>query len=179
MRLRSPIVRIVIDTGTSEPSADEVVARLRDVLPEFSRADVTLAIENHDRFPAATLEKIIERCDSRHVGICLDTANSLGCGEDVHTALRVLEPWVVNVHMKDFRASRLPHQKGFVVEGCPAGQGVLEIPRLLARLRDRQRVPSVILELWSPPESTIKESVAKEEAWTQESVRYLRHFVLE
>jgi len=32
--------------------------RLREVSPEFERAGVCLAVENHDRFPAATLRRI-------------------------------------------------------------------------------------------------------------------------
>jgi sugar phosphate isomerase/epimerase len=178
-RLRSPLVRTLIDTETSQPAPDEAIAALRTVLPAFAEADVTLAIENHDRFPAATLAGIIERCDSRHVGICLDTANSLGCGEDIQTVVRTLGQYVVNVHIKDFRVQRLPHKKGFVVEGCPAGQGLLDIPRLLADLRELGRGPNVILELWPPPEPTIEASIAKEDDWTRESIDYLRQYVSE
>lgn len=179
MRLRSPIVRTIIDTESSQPTPDEVVAKLRRVLPQFEQAGVWLAIENHDRFPAATLATIIERCASEHVGVCLDTANSLGCGEDLRTVLDILGGWVVNLHIKDFCVRRLPHKKGFSVEGCPAGQGLLNIPRLLADLRDLRRDPNVILELWPPPADDIEQSVAKEEAWTRESIRYLRQFVPE
>jgi 3-oxoisoapionate decarboxylase len=179
VRLHSPFVRVVIDTDLRQPSPDEVVATFREVLPAFEQANVCLAIENHDRFPAATLLEIIERMGSRHIGICLDTANSLGCGEDLHTVLRVLGPYVVNLHVKDFRVERLPHKKGFTVFGCPAGQGVLDVPRLLADLRELGRDPSIILELWPPPEETIERSVAKEEAWVRESIRYLQQFVTE
>ena len=49
--------------------------------PHSKRAGVCLAIENHDRFPCATLAEILDRLDSPCAGICLDTANSLGCLE--------------------------------------------------------------------------------------------------
>jgi 3-oxoisoapionate decarboxylase len=179
VRLDSPIVRVVIDTATSHPTSDEVVMGLREILPEFGRAGVCLAIENHDCFPALSLREIIERCGGRHIGICLDTANSFGCGEDLHTVLRALAPYVVNLHLKDFCVRRLAHQKGFVVEGCPAGQGLVDVPRLLADLRSHRRDPSVILELWPPPAATIEESIAKEENWARESIRYLRGLVSE
>jgi 3-oxoisoapionate decarboxylase len=177
VQFHSPILRVVIDTESDEPSPEKVVATLREVLPQFERANVCLAIENHDRFPAATLAKIIKETGSQHVGICLDTANSLGCGEDVYTVLRALGPHVVNLHIKDFRAPRLAHRKGFSIVGCPAGQGVLDIQRLLSDLRALGRNPSVILELWPPPEATIEASIAKEESWTRESIHYLRQFV--
>jgi sugar phosphate isomerase/epimerase len=177
VQLRSPLVRVVIDTDTHQPSPDEVVRSLTTILPEFAAANTRLAIENHDRFPARTLAEIIVRCDSSFLGICLDTANSLGCGEDVHTVLNVVGPHIINVHIKDFRVVRLTHKKGFVVEGCPAGQGVLDIPTLNAELRRLQRELSVILELWPAPEATIEQSIAKEEAWARESIAYLRQFI--
>jgi 3-oxoisoapionate decarboxylase len=179
VKLRSPLLRVVIDTADSHPSPDEVVSLLREVLPEFERAGVCLAVENHDRFPAATLAIIVERCDSDHLGIVLDTANSLGCGEDVHTVLQSLGPWVVNLHVKDFSARRMDHRKGFIIEGCPAGQGLVDIPRLLDELRGLARDPNVILELWPPPEASSEASIAKEEAWTRQSVRSLRRWILD
>src|SRR5262245_3197379 len=176
IRLRSPFVRVVIDTASSEPTPDEVVDALHQVLLDYSRADVWLAIENHDRFHAATLAQIIERCRGHNVGICLDTANSIGCGEDVSTLLRTLGPWIINLHIKDYCAPRLPHKKGFTIEGCPAGQGILDIPQLLADINRFGRDPNAILELWPAPEPTIEQTIAKELDWTTQSLHYLRQF---
>jgi sugar phosphate isomerase/epimerase len=176
-RLGSSFVRVVLDTEDSQPTTDEVVEALHAVLLDFSRADVFLAIENHDRFPAATLAQIIERCRGHNVGICLDTANSIGCGEDLSTLLRTLGPWVINLHVKDYCASRLPHKKGFLIEGCPAGSGILDIPRLLADVARFGRNPNAILELWPAPEESIEASIAKENDWAEESIRYLRKYI--
>jgi sugar phosphate isomerase/epimerase len=175
--LRSPLLRVVIDTEDEQPAVDDIVQSLGQVLPDFESAGVTLAIENHDRFPAAVLASLIERCGSPRLGICLDTANSLGCGEDLQTVLRVLGPWIVNLHIKDFTARRLPHNKGFIVEGCPAGEGLVNVPRLLAELQRLGRDASAILELWPPPEATIQQSIAKELDWTRRSLRYLRGYI--
>lgn len=172
VRLRSPLLRLVLDTEHSRLSPHEAVQALRQVLPEFAAANVCLAIENHDRFPAATLADLLEQLGGEHVGICLDTANSLGCGEGLDTLLRVLGRRVVNLHVKDFRARRLSHGKGFLIEGCPAGDGLVDIPGLLADLLVRGRDPNAILELWAPPEAS-----AREDDWAAESVRYLRRFI--
>jgi sugar phosphate isomerase/epimerase len=179
VRLGSPLLRVVLDTDKDHPSPDEVVQRLESLLPHFERAGVCLAIENHDRFPAATLADMLRQLDGkgRHVGICLDTANSLGCGEGLDTLLRELGRFVVNLHVKDFQATRLPHKKGFLIEGRPAGQGQLDIPRLLAELRSMGQNANAIVELWPAPEATLAETIAKEDAWAAESVRYLRRFV--
>ena len=174
---KSPIVRVVLDTAGRQPTPDEVVATLASVLPAFERAGVCLAIENHDRFRSATLAEILDRLDSPCAGICLDTANSLGCLEVVETVLEVLGPRTVNLHIKDFQVFRPRHQKGFIIEGRPAGGGQLDIPQLLARLRALGRDPNAILELWPPPEADSAAAAAKEEVWAAESVRYLRRLI--
>jgi sugar phosphate isomerase/epimerase len=176
-RLNSKLLRTILDTSTRQPTIDAAEADIAAVLPRFEQADVTLAIENHDRFPAAVLAGLIDRLSNTHVGVCLDTANSLGCGEDLHTVLTVLGPWVVNLHIKDFVARRLPHRKGYIIEGCPAGQGLVHIPRVLDDLEGLARDPTVILELWQSPENTVEATIAKEEAWAAESVAYLRQLV--
>src|SRR5262245_26236657 len=84
IKLRSPLLRTLIEPATAESAADNVVAALREVIPEFSRSGVCLATENHDFLRAQELAQIVDRCKSQSVGICLDTANSLGCGEDIH-----------------------------------------------------------------------------------------------
>jgi 3-oxoisoapionate decarboxylase len=176
VKLRSPFVRVVIDSETTQPHPFAAAKMLEEVLPDFRRAGVCLAIENHDRFPASVLAALLKKAGDG-VGICLDTANSLACGEDVHTVLRVLAPWVVNVHIKDFVVHRLPHKKGFVVEGRRAGYGVLNTATVIAELRAAARDPNLVLELWPPPEPTIEETIAKEDAWARESIAYLRDFV--
>jgi sugar phosphate isomerase/epimerase len=173
----SPIVRLVIDTAQHHPDPDEIVARLRGLLPEFEAAGVVLAIENHDRFRAATLATILERVDSSHIGICLDTVNSFGALEGPDVVLDALGPWVVNLHVKEFVVRRASHNMGFVVEGLPAGQGMLDLPWLLGRLRQLGRDPDAILEQWTPPEPDLAATIAKEAAWAVESIAYLRRLI--
>ncbi len=177
IRLRSSILRTVIDTPQKDPTVLETVQTLAPLMAEFEQAGVDLALENHDRFDAATLKSILDRVGSPILGICLDTANSIGCVENVTTLLNVLGPKVVNLHIKDFVVFRPGHKKGFVVEGRPAGQGQLDIPTILASLRELGREVNAIVELWPAPEATISASIAKENEWARQSVRYLRQFI--
>jgi sugar phosphate isomerase/epimerase len=117
----SPFLRIVIDDEGYEPAVAEVAAILKKVLPLFQEAGVCLAIENHDRFPAATLKYLIETTDDKWVGICLDTANSLGANEGTGEVVRILAPYTVNLHLKDIIIRRVQSKMGFTVEGCAAG----------------------------------------------------------
>lgn len=176
-RLKAPILRIVIDTADHHPDQDEVVNTLREIIPEFERAGVTLAIENHDRFKARTLADVVQRLGSDYIGICLDTVNSFGALEGPEVVLAALGPLVVNLHVKDFAIFRASHMMGFTVEGRPAGQGQLNVPWLLDELRGLGVDPNAILELWTPPEEELSATISKEEEWTVESVEYLRSLI--
>ena len=171
-RFGSPLVRVVIDTPTDQPPIADIIRRLRAVLPAYAARGITLAIENHDRLSAATLATILTACDSTHIGICLDTANSLGAGEGLDDVLRHLAASVVNLHVKDVRVRRQPHGLGFAVEGTPAGMGLIDLPSLLLRFSPLSDM-NALLELWPPPEATVAATITKEAAWVEQSLAYL------
>ncbi len=176
-RLKSPILRVVIDTAEHHPDTDEVVDIIKGIIPDFERAGVCLAIENHDRFKATTLAEIIEHIGSQYVGVCLDTVNSFGALEGPEVVLKALGPRVVNLHVKDFAIFRASHLMGFTIEGRPAGQGRLNVPWLLGELSGLGLDPNAILELWTPPEETLSATIEKEDAWAVTSVGYLRTLI--
>lgn len=176
-RLGSPILRVVLDSADDHPGIDEVIARLGSVASDAADAGVTIAIENHDRFRSAELERIVQAL-SPHVGICLDTVNSFGALEGPEVVVNRLGPLAVNVHVKDFVVRRMPYLQGFVVEGRPAGEGMLHVPWLIGRLREFGRTHiSAIAELWVPPESTVEATIEKETDWAARSVRNLRQWI--
>ena len=171
-RLHADLIRFVVDGPGFHPAAAEVVETLRSIAPLLG--GVRLGIENHDRFAAATLRSIIRDAGSDSIGICLDTANSIGAGEGLATVLSELAPLVFNLHIKDFQISRLSHQMGFSVEGRPAGDGMLDLPVLLDELRLHGRCQTAVLELWTPLGASLDETIAKEEAWAGRSLEYLK-----
>ena len=59
----------------------------------------------------------------------------MGEGEGVAAVVDTLAPSPLNLHLKEFTVARVSHKMGFVVEGCPAGQGMLNIPWLLEEIR--------------------------------------------
>ena len=171
----SSLLRVVVDGPGHHPSPDEVVATVKPLLPLFEGAGVTLAVENHDRFSAGTLVHIVTALDSPSVGICLDTVNSFGALEGPETVLETLGPFVVNLHVKDFAVRRAEHNMGFAIFGTPAGQGLLDVPKLVGRLKELGRDFNAVLELWPAPEATVQATVAKEARWVGESAAYLRN----
>jgi len=174
----SPLLRMVIDTADYEPDTDSVISLIRDLLPEFRKRNIKLAIENHDRLKAREFEKIVLETDPEIVGICLDSVNSMGSGEGFGTVSEILAPYTINLHVKDFSIKRVSHKMGFVIEGCPAGKGMLNIPELVRNIDHFSRCRSAILELWTPPEKSFEKTIVKEEQWALESVQFLKTMLL-
>jgi len=173
-QLDARLLRFVIDGAGYEPSPTDVVALVRNALPALKAARVTLGLENHDRFPARTLRTMLEQIGDDHVGICLDTANSLGAGEGLDHVVDQLAPHTVNLHIKDFAIARVSHAMGFIVEGRPAGRGMLDVPKLLAAVAPHGRCRTAILETWVPPEARFVDTIAKERRWAEESLAFLK-----
>lgn len=67
---------------------------------------------------------------------------------------------------------------GFILEGCPAGQGQLDILWILEELRRFGRDPNVVLELWTIPEANLEDTLKKEGEWVVQSIKYLRGLIL-
>jgi sugar phosphate isomerase/epimerase len=177
IRLKSPIVRVVIDAPQQQPQSAEVPNLLRPALRDFEQANVCLAIENHDRFTAREFSSIVAQLGSPCIGICLDTVNSFGALEGPEAVVTTLAPCVVSLHIKDFVVHRDTHNLGFVIQGCPAGRGRLNIPWILDQLRNSNRHPNAILEQWPAPELTSEATIAKEDDWARQGIEHLRKLI--
>jgi sugar phosphate isomerase/epimerase len=173
-KIGSSILRMVIDAKDFEPDIKETVSIIRELLPEFSSRKIRLAIENHDRLKARDFEKIIQSVGSDWTGICLDSVNSMGAGEGFGTVAEILIPYTINLHVKDFTIKRVSHKMGIIIEGAPAGKGMLDIPDLVEKIDKFKKCSSAILELWTPPEQELDKTLQKEEEWALESIKYLR-----
>jgi 3-oxoisoapionate decarboxylase len=174
-RLDARLLRFVIDAKEHEPSVDDVIQLIRDALPALRAANLTLGLENHDRFPCATLRRLVDTLASDHVGICLDTANSLGAGEGLREVLHHLAPVCVNLHVKDFAIERLPYLMGFTITGRSLGEGMLPLPDVLSAVARHGRCATAVIETWPSPEPTPAATLAKEARWAEQGLAILRH----
>ncbi len=173
-QLDARLLRFVVDAKNDEPSVDRIAAIIREALPALRAAHLVLGLENHDRLSCATLRALIDTLASEHVGICLDTANSLGAGEGIHEVLRHLAPVCVNLHVKDFAIERLPYLMGFTVSGRALGDGMLPLEETLRAVAAGGRCSTAVVELWAPPEPDPAATIAKETAWAVQSIHVLR-----
>ena len=80
-QLEASLLRVVVDTAASEPISVEIVQTMAPSCVELEQAGVILAVENHDRLNARTLDNMVEQISSDYGGVCLDTVNSFGAIE--------------------------------------------------------------------------------------------------
>jgi sugar phosphate isomerase/epimerase len=154
------------------------VAAIRQVVPDLEHHRVHLALENNEVFGAAHYAAIIHEISAPMVGICLDTANSLGRPELLETVLEHLAGHAVMLHAKDYVVQRIDTRMGFSVSGAAAGQGWVDFDLVLDRLRaaGRQNL-SVIIEHWPPFLGDAASTVHQEREWLSQSAGFLRRWI--
>jgi len=167
------LLRTLTRSVEEQTSLEQAEKWIREVLPEFEAQGVTLGLENYEKHSCRDLADLVRRPESRHVGICLDTVNSLGALETPEVVVETLAPLTVNLHIKDFVIERVPQMMGFAVSGAPAGAGKLAIPWLLEQMPADRNV-SAILEQWPPLGESVEATVAMEQEWAELGVQYLR-----
>ena len=173
VQLNAALLRTLTHSVESQPSLEQAEKWIRDALPKFEAQGITLGLENYEKHSCRDLAALVRRLGSRHVGICLDTVNSLAALETPERVVETLAPLTVNLHVKDFVIGRVPQMMGFVVSGAAAGTGSLDIPWLLGQIPPSNNV-SAILEQWPPLRESVEATVAMEREWAEQGVRYLR-----
>jgi sugar phosphate isomerase/epimerase len=173
IQLDAVLIRTLTDSVESQPSLEQAESWIREVLPKLEDLGITLGLENYEKHSCFDLAALVRRLDSHHVGVCLDTVNSLGALETPARVVETLAPLTVNLHLKDFVIDRVPQLMGFVVSGAPAGAGRLDIPWLLRQMPPGGSV-SAILEQWPPLRESVEATISMEQEWAERGVQYLR-----
>ena len=178
-QLGASLLRLVTRTPAGSLPPADTAALLRALLPDLERAGVTLALETYEGLSAQDFLAIMRAINSPHAGIVYDTANSLGRFESPRAVFETLREHIVNFHAKDVAARRHPSGMGFVIDGTPAGGGMIDLGGLIAAARGLPHDVNVILEHWLPAIGTIEERVQTEGRWAAQSVAWLRRHVAE
>jgi sugar phosphate isomerase/epimerase len=173
-QLGAKILRTVGHTSETKPSIEELAQCMARVLPRFEAGGVAIALENYEGHSAAQFAWLIREMNSPSLGICLDTANSLGALETTEQVVETLAPHTIVLHAKDFDIVRVDTRMGFNVVGRPVGQGRVDFDFVLDRLSRYDRHPAVILEHWPPFVESIGQTIARERAWLAASIEFLR-----
>lgn len=108
-------------------------AMLERAEPLARAARVKLAVENHKDFRTDELLDLLRGVASPWVGVCVDTGNNLALLEDPAATVAALAPLAFSVHLKDMGLEE--YADGFRLAEVPLGQGVLDLPAIVAALR--------------------------------------------
>jgi 3-oxoisoapionate decarboxylase len=121
-------------------AVDRATHSLSLAVPILARHQVRLAVENHKDFRAEELVALLKKVGPEHIGVCLDTGNSMALLEDPMEVVEALAPLAITTHLKDMGVEE--YDRGFRLAEVPLGSGVLDLPGIVRTLRgSRPRIP--------------------------------------
>ncbi|MDX0319028.1 sugar phosphate isomerase/epimerase [Sinorhizobium meliloti] len=173
-RIGSGILRVALDAADA---VHELAAQIREILPDGKRSGLRFAIENHFNYPSPRMVDLLEAVADESLGVCLDVANSICAGEWPMTTIRMLAPYTINLHLKDYRITPDPYGVGFRIHGTPLGEGRAEIEEILACLSHCPDDMSCILEHWLPQTEDMEATRRLEHEWLGRTVAAARRLI--
>ncbi len=87
------LVRSMLYTATSRPTASEAEQMLKDAVVGYEAVGVTLALETYEQVSSSVLVDIVTAVGSPNLGICLDPANCVAALEHPADVVRRTAPW--------------------------------------------------------------------------------------
>ena len=150
----------------------QAVTVLRQLAPLAADLGLRIALENHCDATVNELRQVIERVDSPLVGVCVDLGNFMIHLENPVEAVTQLAPYIFNTHFKDYNMEMM--NWGFKSYGVALGEGVIDLPSVLAVLVEKSGLDRIILEIVSEPQSDESSTLAVEEENVRRSYRYAR-----
>ncbi|WP_144754434.1 sugar phosphate isomerase/epimerase family protein [Curtobacterium pusillum] len=180
--LSATLVRSMWTSGDDQPDAAETERRLRQALPAYEAAGVTLALETYEVVATADLVAVVRAIGSDRLGVCLDPANTVARLEQPADVVAMTAPHVVNWHVKDSGFTRSPGWVGFQYTGVRTGTGVLDHDAVRAAIDPDARGINRVIEFWLPWQDTsvgntddpAQTTTRIEAEWTEHTIEYIR-----
>ncbi|HVX11676.1 MAG TPA: TIM barrel protein [Pirellulales bacterium] len=113
--------------------------------PVVAKHRMRLAVENHKDWRVDELLAWLKRLGSEYVGVCLDTGNSIALLEEPQAVVEAYAPWTMTTHLKDMGVAE--YDEGFLLSEVPLGQGFLDLPRMVAAIRQARPAARLNLEM--------------------------------
>jgi L-ribulose-5-phosphate 3-epimerase len=121
----------------------KMLERLGAVADIFASHKMALGLETGQE-TAPVLAALLNELNRKNVGVNFDPANMILYGKgDPVAALRVLAPWLMQVHIKDAKRAKKPGTWGVEV---PAGRGEVYWPAFFETLRELHFVGNLVIE---------------------------------
>lgn len=170
--LNAKILRVALDGPDAKKPIADLAAEFNALLPKAKDAGLRIAIENHFNYPSPRLVQLLSAIDDDGVGVCLDVANSICAGEWPMETVKTLAAHTINLHLKDYVIVPDHYGVGFVIHGCPLGQGRSDCQAVIDAMPTKDM--SVIMEHWLPRSDDMADARDQEHDWLAQSVRYAR-----
>jgi sugar phosphate isomerase/epimerase len=114
---------------------------LKTSLRDADAVGISLLLENHSDFTALEYEQILDDVGREHVGVFLDLTNPVSALDDPVPFVERMAPHARAGHIKDYLFRSIMcedghHRFGFEVLFAYPGEGVADLPRLVAALKN-------------------------------------------
>lgn len=113
--------------------------------PIVKKYKIKLAIENHKDWRAHELAALVKQMASEWIGVTLDFGNSISLLEDPMQVVNTLAPYVMSTHVKDMGV--MEYEDGFLLSEVPLGEGILDLPAIVAICRQHNPTVTFSLEM--------------------------------
>lgn len=123
----------------------KALASLQLAEPVLRKHKIKLAVENHKDWRARELATMLQQLSSEWIGVTLDFGNSISLLEDPMEVVGTLAPYVFSTHVKDMGLDE--YADGFLLAELPLGQGMLDLPAMVALCRQHNPAISFNLEM--------------------------------
>ena len=126
-----------------DPNFEKMLGRLAETADAFGVAKIALGLETGQE-TAPVLVKLLTKLKRPNVGVNFDPANMIlyDKGNPI-AALRVLGPWIRQVHIKDARRTKVPGTWG---QEVTVGTGEVDWPAFFATLKKLRFAGDCIIE---------------------------------
>ena len=147
----------------TDPNFAKMLWRLAETADVFQAAHIAVGLETGQE-TAPVLVQLLQKLKRPNVGVNFDPANMILYDKgDPIAALRVLGPWIRQVHVKDARRTKVPGTWG---EEVAVGTGEVDWPAFFATLRKLNYTGDFVIEREAGSQRvadirTAKEIVAK------------------
>jgi 3-oxoisoapionate decarboxylase len=137
------------DKPSYDTYAKTALQTLQWIAPILKKHKVKLGVENHKDWRADELAQTIKNIGSEWLGVTLDFGNSIALLEDPMQVVKTLAPYTVSAHIKDMGLDE--YADGFLLSEVPMGQGMLDLPAMVAECRRHNPKLNFSLEMITRP----------------------------
>ncbi|MBO0797686.1 MAG: TIM barrel protein [Blastocatellia bacterium] len=124
---------------------DQSYNALRLALPIIEKYKVTVALENHKDWTLEDFRRLLSAYQSEYLQVCLDFGNNLSLLDDPYELVEGLARYAKSTHMKDMGLQ--PYEDGFLLSEVPLGEGMLDLPRIVATIQKANPQTKFSLEM--------------------------------